>query len=274
MAQPTKATAKVRKGRTVSPTTKKTSDPTEVLKRATSPGQVEHLKGVLFGPPKTKKTRNATNTKGKTLLILTEPEGDLAVRDRSNVEVFRPDNWQDLDEVTKALKSGSHEYETAVYDSVTFMFELVGGASISKAFRENTDIRRPYGAAGAAVNQVVYNATTLPMNVIFTAQLKLEDEKDEDGVPLDPEEGEHPMTLAVTPMVYKILVPAVTFIGRTYKRQGFEKSGNKGQAKPVVEYWTSFEDFGRSPAGSRIPIPGQVQDLNLDDLLAEITKGD
>lgn len=274
MAQVSGAKAKVRKGRTVSPTTKTTSDPTEILQRATAPGEVKYLKGALFGPPKTGKTRGSTNTSGKTLLILTEPEGDLSVRDRSNVEVFRPDNWSDLDEVTKALKTGKHEYETAVYDSVTFMFELVGGAGIAKAFRENTDIRRPYGAAGAAVNQVVYNATTLPMNVIFTAQLKLEDEKDEDGVLLDPEEGEHPMSLAVTPMVYKILVPAVTFIGRTYKKQGFEKTGNKGQAKKVVEYWTSFEDYGRSPAGSRIALPEQVQNLNLDDLLAEIKKGE
>src|SRR5690606_35636358 len=154
-----------RKGRPVSSTTKSSSG--DVLSKVTKPGTIRHLKGVLFGPPKTGKTRMATNTKDKVLLILTEPEGDLSVRNRDNVDVFRPENWRDLDEVTRALMGKDHGYATAVYDIVTFMFELIGGADVAKAFRENKDVRRPYGNAGAAVNQIIYTATSLDMNVIF-----------------------------------------------------------------------------------------------------------
>ena len=65
------------------------------------------------------------------------------------------------------------------------------------------------------------------------------------------EEGEYLVEPAIQPMVMKIIVPAVSFIGRTYKKAGMDR--NSKTPKRVVEYWTSFEDAGRSPAGSRIP---------------------
>ena len=76
------------------------------------------------------------------------------------------------------------------------------------------------------------------------------------------------MTLAVTPMVYKILSPAVSFLGRTYKKKGIAGT----PPKRVTEYWVSFEDHGRSPAGSRLDLPSQVQDPTLTTLFAAETK--
>jgi hypothetical protein len=69
--------------------------------------------------------------------------------------------------------------------------------------------------------------------------------------------------MAVTPMVAKVLAPAVSVLGRTYKQMILGADGNK-----KVIFMVSFVDFGRSPAGSRIPTPQRVENLNLDELVA------
>lgn len=238
-----------------------------------TPGTVRFLKGVLFGPPKSGKT--VTSLRGwpdqEKLLVLTEPEGDLSVAGREDVRVLRPGNYRELSQIIEGLHTTqAGRWPTVVFDSVTFMIEIIGGKDINDTYLQNKDVRRAYGKAGAAVNQLVHDAVALPMNVVFTAQMRTEQPSEEE-VPLNPEEGKYPLTLAVTPMVYSVLVPAVSFIGRTYKTVGYEKDGNNLSRKGV-QYWTSFEDFGKSPAGTRLPIPPQVRDLNLQDLLASLTK--
>ena len=264
MTTPSRSTIRKRAGTT---TTKKTTEHTSIFDRATGPGEVTHVKGILFGPPKSGKTSAATNTSGKVLLVEMEPEGDLALRGKDNITVVRPDNWKDLNEIVTELHTArKEEWDTVVFDSITFMFELIGAKEILRSLQENKDARRPYQNAGAAVNQIIHDSVRLPMNVIFITQLKAETGGDDDVTPLNPEEGDYPLTLAVTPMVYKILSPAVSFIGRTYRKQGWDRSVQP--AKKVSEFWVSFNDFGRSPAGDRLGLPEQVQNLNLDELLA------
>lgn len=247
---------------------------TDIFGSVSEPGTIQFLKGVLFGPPKTGKT--VTSLRGwpdqRKLLVLTEPEGDLSVAGRKDVDVLRPSNYRELAAIIEGLHT-RHEgrWPTVVFDSVTFMIEMIGGKDINDTYLQNRDVRRAYGKVGAAVNQLVHDAVALRMNVIFTAQLVAESPSEDETTPISPEEGKYPLTLAVTPMVYKVLVPAVSFIGRTYKTVGYEKEGNK-PARKGVEYWTSFEDFGKSPAGTRLPIPPQVRDLNLQDMLASLTK--
>lgn len=231
-----------------------------------------YLKGVLFGPPKSGKTKAAV-TGGKTLLVEMEPEGDLSLRRHPelSVDVVRPSSHEDLEEIIRGLATTeAGRWDTVTWDSVTFMMEMLGGKDIMQTLRENRDVRRAYGKAGAAVNQIISDAVKLPMNVIFTSQIHV-DNPGEEGEVENPEEGQYPVSLAVTPMVYKILVPAVSFIGRTYKKNGLQRNGKV--AERVVEYWTSFEDYGRSPAGKRIDIPDQVQNLDLSKLLADIKGG-
>jgi len=233
------------------------------------PGQVRWLKGVLFGPPKTGKTVAACSGRGRKLLVLMEPEGDLSLVGREDVDVIRPANWKELNDIIAGLFTTHRgRWDTVVFDSVTFMFELIGAKDILSAAAANKDVRRQYLNAGAAVNQLIYDAVRLPMNVIFTCQLKVDTPDDEAGeTPLDPTVGEYNWTLALTPMVFKVLSPAVSFIGRTFKKFGYAGETVKHR---VAEYWVSFEDFGKSPAGARIPVPEQVKNLNMDELLAAV----
>lgn len=229
----------------------------------TKPGLGQHLKLVLFGPPKTLKTRTAVSGSGRKLLILTEPDGDLSLVGRDDVDVVRPESGQELHDVVLALHQGAvKDYDWVVLDSVTFAFELLGRNMISKAVADNVDIRRPYGQVGAALTQIIHDLVALPTNVVFITQLK-QDNLDEDDDGAGPEEGKFPFTMAITPMVYKILAPAVSVVGRTYKRMFVDASGNK-----KVQYLVSFEDYGKSPAGSRIEgVPLVAEELQLDTLV-------
>lgn len=234
--------------------------------KITKPGSVEHLKLVLFGPPKTKKTITSVSGSGRKLLILTEPEGDLSLTGREDIDVVRPTNGTELYEIIQALHGGAvKDYEWIVLDSVTFAFEIIGRAKVTKAIENNQDLRRPYGDVGASLVQMVMDLVALKTNVIFITQLKEGSDDEEMG----PEEGNFPITLAITPMVYKILAPAVSLLGRTFKKMFVDAQGNK-----QVQFMVSFEDYGRSPAGSRIEgVELSYQDLNLDELVKAIKKG-
>lgn len=257
------------------PAAARPSVPASVFTKLEAPGQTTTLKGVLFGPSKTGKTVTSVSGPGKKLLVLTEPDGDLSIAGKKDISVIKPANWREMDEIIRELhgKEGKN-WSWVIFDSVTFMFEVIGAKDILKTLSENRDARRSYLNAGAAVNQLIHDAVALQTNVIFITQMRIDEANEEAGeVPLDPEAGEYNLTLAVTPMVYKVLAPAVSFLGRTYKKVGYEGPQGKPKKK-VSQYWVSFEDYGRSPAGARFQVPEQVQNLNLGTLLATIKGGE
>ena len=233
------------------------------LAAAGPPEKVRHYKGVLFGPPKSGKTTAACSGTGKVLLLLTEPGGDAPLVGRKDVDVLRPAGFADMHATIRELRAPGHGYDRLVFDSVTFGLELIGGADLYKTLNEGRDPRRVYGKSGAAMNQLIHDAVTLRMDVAFITQLKVEGSPDDEGVPLSPEEGEYPLTMAIQPMVYKILAPAVSFIGRTFKRP----LTVEGSSKKTILYGVSFEDYGKSPAGNRLDLPDEVFDFNWTEVL-------
>ncbi len=240
---------------------------TPALAAASPPRPVEFFKGVLFGPPKSGKTTAAASGTGKKLILLTEPEGDVTLVGQPDISVLRPTTFGEMHQIIRELRAPGHGYDRLVFDSVTFGTELIGGAELYKTLADNRDPRREYGKTGAAMNQLIHDTVGLRMDVAFICQIKTEGDH-EDGTPLNPEEGEYPLTMAIQPMVYKILAPAVSFIGRTFKRPLTVEGGGK-----TLKFGISFEDYGNSPAGSRLGLPDEVFDFAWTDVLTDDAKG-
>lgn len=236
-----------------------TGEPTIVGRK---PGTIKFLKGVFFGPPKTAKTTAACSGQN-TLLIQFDPDGDVTttLAGREDITVVEPKTFEETEALVRALGTTDKDrFPFIVLDSVTFMFMRFDGGQINKAYRENRNIMRPYGRAGAMASQIIHDLCQLDAHVLFTAHLQKEDEVE--GVILDQEVGEHEVKLAVTPMVWKTLGPAVTFIGRTFRKTEYvdPPTGTPGKRRKKEDrFYVSFNDGDRSPAGARIELSGEME---------------
>lgn len=240
------------------------------------PGVVNNLRGVLFGPPKTGKTALACS--GKNILLMNfDPDGDATepLMGRDDIVVVEPKDFEEIEYVIRQLLTVESEtFDWVVVDSITFLFQLLGGKELTDVYMANKDVRRAYGKAGAAVSSIIHDIVRIPnINVIFTAHLDKETTEDE-LVKMDTKLGEHQVKVAVTPMVWKILGPAVSFIGRTYKRD-MNVKGEDGKRNKQTVYRVSFNDGDRSPAGSRLPMQGEYESTGtlLDELATELLGG-
>lgn len=225
------------------------------------PGEIKTLKGLFFGPPKTGKTTLACSGED-VLLISFDPQGDMTktLKGRKDITVVTPGTYQEIDALVRALyTTDAGRFAWVVVDSITFLFHMLGGKQIAKQFIDNKDVRRAYGRAGASVAQIISDLVRLPdTHVIFTAHLDKEYEEDNGVVTVDSSLGETEVKVAVTPMVWKILGPAVSFIGRTYKQNTWEVGADRKRNK-VTSYRVSFNDGERSPAGSRLDHEGDYE---------------
>ena len=219
-----------------------------------TPGEVTSLKGVLFGPPKTGKTTVAASG-GSTLMISFDPDGHSTktLKGRKDIDIVQPTTLIETEKVVRAIIGGeADDYAFITLDSVTWMFQRFGGKDILKTYVAGKDVRRAYGQAGAAAGQIIHDLSVLPNNnVIFLAHIQKEYDEDDGTVDVEQDLGEFEVSLAVTPMVWKILGGAVGFIGRTYKEQISTTGGNTED-----RYLVSFNDGSRSPAGSRYEMAG------------------
>ena len=260
-----KSTIKLREG--------STAPPKGYTITGTSPANVTSLKGILFGPPKTGKTTAACSGKN-VLLINFDPEGYATetIKDRTDITVIVPEDWDEVKNIVKALHGVDEgRWDWVVFDSLTFAFQMAGGPEILATYDKGGDVRRPYGKAGARVSQVVHDLAMLKTtNVIFTAHLEKVDTGDE-GVSLDTSLGETEVKLAVTPMVWKTVGPAVSFIGRTQKTTVWDKAED-GTRNKRTAFTVSFNDGERSPAGSRLTMEAEyeVTPTTLDELASKL----
>ncbi len=259
-------TAKVRKRKgTTKPLPKKTVVPTvkqiPLLKQGYTPdGKVRRLIGLVFGPPKTGKTTFSVS--GRNILLLNfDPDGaaTTTIAGRKDITVIDVLTADQLDEIIKALHTTDRDvFDWVVVDSITWLFQLIGGKDINAAYKAGKDVRRPYGAAGGYVCQVIADLVALPtQNIMFVAHLKHESSEEDSLVSFETDLGEHEVIVAVTPMVWKLLGPAVSFIARSYRGK---KQITEGKViKQTPAFMVSLNDGDRSPAGSRLAMAGEYE---------------
>jgi hypothetical protein len=234
--------------------------PMSLKDRTKPPGHIDRLVGGLFGPPKSGKTTVACSG-GKTLLIEFDPDGDATetIQGRTDIDVFKPANWSEVDSMTKDLLTVDREtWDFWVLDSVSFWAEILGGKELATQLKAGKDPRQVYQRIGASINQTFRDLLTGPASVIFTAQIKADngDDDDSDIVTIGPDEAVYPVTLAVTPMVFKVLGPSASFIGRTFRRSD--------------GFYVSFNDGGRSPASNRLGLQSPQKEPSLQEILKSI----
>lgn len=225
-----------------------------------APGRPATLKGVFFGPPKTGKTTLACSGRGGTLLMSFDPEGDATetLEGRDDIVVVQPRTVEEINKIIQALASTDKgRFRWVVVDSLSFLYLMIGGKAITTAWAANKDPRRAYGQTGAIVQQIVHDLMLLDQNVILTAHLERVKQEDDGVVSVETKLGEAEIKLAITPMVWSLIGPAVSFIGRTYKETVWEKT-EKGRNKKT-RFAVSFNDGDRSPAGSRLRMEGEYE---------------
>lgn len=228
-----------------------------LLSTAKPATEVRPLKALFFGPPGSGKTTlAATAPKG---IILDTEGGTMSVRD-TDVDVLPIPDWNTFDTAVRELAMGGHGYESVTVDSVTLTQEIAGEQArlMDHILDPSKDARQAYGAIGAMVRHKLLILNSLPMNVIFTAQLR---EKES----ADIEAGQYPLVPDVTPAIYKVLVAAPDVIGRLSLTQ-------VGAQPSDVEHRVTFGPESRSPVKQRdLHLPSVVSNLTIPKLI-QLTK--
>lgn len=241
-----------------------------VKSKVKKPGELAYARGLLFGPPKSGKT-TAGSSGAKTLLVELEPDGDVtkSLRGRKDVDVFKPSTPKELQDAVSSLHGPEKgQWNFFCLDSIGYAVEFLAGETISRKILAEEDPRRAYQKVGVAVNQLLSDILLLPMHVVILSQMKILDNS-QDGTPLNAEYGQYPFTLDVSPMIYRMITPAVSFIGRTFKKK--EYAVVDGKRNIVSGFYVSFDDGGRSPAGNRLELPSEVENFDMNKIAALLT---
>jgi len=200
----------------------------------------EHLKMLAYGMNGRGKTRLGASAP-KPIIIDCNEKGTLSIRKFDDVEVFKLQTWTDIDLIYWYLKTGNHDRETVVIDTVSSLqmlcmkFVLGDEASRDPTKDPNMAGKREWGKLSELMRTVILNFTSLDdrMHVIFLAQERrgYVDESDDSEAP--------EIFPSVSPSVRETLTSAVDIIGRHYIREVVRKEkGDNGKLvkKTGVEY--------------------------------------
>lgn len=189
------------------------------------------VKVLVYGDNGAGKTRFAA-TGPKPIIIDCNERGTQSVRNYPDADVFPADTWEDIVYSYWFLRSGDHDRETVILDTLTMMQALCIRAVLKQ--QEDRDPNRPpnmpdrrtWGQVGEMMKEQILNFRNLDMHVVFTAQRKKDYNEDEDADDL--------YVPDISPVSRGAATASVGIIGYIY--QGKVVVGNK-KKKKTEEKW-------------------------------------
>lgn len=211
----------------------------------------------VYGRSGTGKTTFA-GTAPKPLLILdVNDRGTISVKGQPETYVLSIEKWEDFEEVYWYLKSGNHNFQSVVIDTLTQLQDLAIRQVVGEGSSDTVISRRAWGTVSALMKTWILNFRDLSLCKIFICQDRLttsDDENDTDPEMIAPEVGP-----ALSPSVARTLNAAVDVIGQTFIRERLttvktKKGGEK--SKVVVEYCMRIGPHARYLTKIRRAKPG------------------
>lgn len=127
------------------------------------------------------------NKKGKTTfcssapdVLIIDPEDGTKHLTKRDPNVWPISKWEEMDEVEKYLRLGTHNYKWVALDPMTRIHNMALRWVMNQANERSLDNRpvmvdkRFHGMAGEMTKQLLWNFHSLPMGVIYTAQERIE----------------------------------------------------------------------------------------------------
>lgn len=237
----------------------RTTDRDAVAKRVE--GKIVHaseledtLRVLVYAYPKKGKTRFCATAPNVLILDVNE-KGTASVRRDTDPFIFPVSRWDDLNDVYWYLQSGAHNFDTVALDGITSMQTLCMNRILGEehALDASRDPDMPRGPAWQKLAQMmktqITNYRNLPMNVIFTAQVKVRSagSDDDGGSDLD----EVVVTPACAPSVAGHLEGAVDVIGYLTTREVYVRNKRTKKKRKVTKKRLFCGDDPKYATGDR-----------------------
>jgi hypothetical protein len=156
----------------------------------------------------------------KTLIIDFNEQGTISVKKRPNTFRYEVQYWEELDWIYWLLKSGKHDYEVVVLDTVTSMANIcmkwvLGDEASRDASRDPmVPDKRGWGKVGELMKLRITDFRNLPLHTVFTAHERVTETEDEET-----DETHVEVVPSLSPAPREALIGAVHVIGRLYTRE-------------------------------------------------------
>lgn len=180
----------------------------------------DFLNILVFGRGGMGKTTFGASSGLRTLIIDFNEQGTISVKRRPNTIVYVVQYWKELDWVYWMLKSGKHDFEVVVLDTVTSMANIcmksvLGDEHSRDASRDPmTPDKRHWGKVGELMKLRITDFRNLPLHTVFTAHERVTETENEDD-----DDTHTEVVPSLSPAPREALIGAVHVVGRLYTRE-------------------------------------------------------